>query len=62
MCALLDIDYDRGRFTDLAKVINASPARPMPPEFAAALGTDMAPVVAGVEQRLGRVPVGWRTR
>ncbi len=30
VCALLEIDYDRGRFADLAKVVNASPERPMP--------------------------------
>ena len=62
VCAVLEIDYDRGRFTDLAKVINASPERPMPADFAGALGTEMAPVIDGVEQRLGRVPSAWRAR
>jgi hypothetical protein len=62
VCALLGIDYARGRFTDLAKVINASPERAMPEAFADALADEMAVVVDGVEHRLGRVPAGWRNR
>jgi Sulfotransferase family len=62
VCALLEIDYDRGRFSDLAKRVNASPSRPMPPEFAEALSAETAPAVDGVEQRLGRVPTSWHAR
>ncbi len=60
LCEFLAVEFRPDYFGDLEQALNVSRLAPMPADLRDYLVTKYRPVVAGVAERIGTVPLSWR--